>query len=394
MTWGWQQPYDAALREKDPGRLPERLVIAEKAIVKRLQELPGPADDLPEGQALREALNRLYALSPHEHHPPGQIQDEETDPTWRNWMRLAVPVGLGLTLASATVWMAVRRNDLNDDRRMAAAAEMQARRNSRTTIIPHAGDYPVIDAGSHEHGLPGTPAPSERDPRVIAKNRMDELGTGAQSKNPNASPEAPAPRRGFSIATSTTKAPDTIAKASGNVAKAPEVQLESARARDSVDESLVSTRANPAAQAAADSQTTSSPATEPQEKSERPRGTVSVSAGTYPSIRVPPELGSGATSSAESLQIGQSISRTDPVYPEEAERQHIDGTVKLRAFVGKDGTVENVEVMSGPPLLASAAVGAVRQWRYKPTFLGDQPIEVAQDITIVFRLVNASDEAN
>jgi TonB family protein len=385
MTWGWQQPYDAALREKDPGRLPERLVIAEKAIVKRLQELPGPADDLPEGRALREALNRLYALSPHEHHPPGQIQDEETDPTWRNWMRLAVPVGLGLTLASATAWMAVRRNDLNDDRRMAAAAEMQARRNSRTTII---------DAGSHQHGLPGAPAQSERDPRVIAKNRMDELGTGAQSKNPNASPEAPAPRRGFSIATSTTKAPDTIAKASGNVAKAPEVQLESARARDSVDEYLVSTRANPAAQAAADSQTTSSPATEPQENSERPRGTVSVSASTYPSIRVPPELRSGATSSAESLQIGESVSRIDPTYPEEAERQHIDGTVKLRAFVGKDGTVENVEVMSGQPLLASAAVSAVQHWRYEPTLLGDHPIEVAQDITIVFRRVDASDEAN
>jgi TonB family protein len=394
MTWGWQQPYDAALREKDPGRLPERLVIAEKAIVMRLQELPGPADDLPEGRALREALNRLYALSPQEHHPPGQIQDEETDPTCRNWMRLAVPVGLGLALASATAWMAVRRNDLNDDRRMAAAAEMQARRNSRTTIIPHAGDYPVIDAGSHEHGLRGAPAPSKRDPRVIAKNRMDQLGTGAQSKNPNASPEAPAPRRGFSIATSTTKAPDTIAKAPGNVANAPGAQVESARARDSVDKSLVSTRANPEAQAAEDSQSTSSPATEPQEKSERPRGTVSVNASTYPSIRVPPELRSGATSSAESLQIGESVFRIDPTYPEEAERQHIDGTIKLRAFVGIDGTVENVEVMSGPPLLASAAVSAVRHWRYKPTLLGDHPIEVAQDITIVFRRVDASDEAH
>jgi TonB family protein len=374
--------------------LPERLVIAEKAIVMRLQELPGPADDLPEGRALREALNRLYALSPHEQHPPGQIQDEETDPTWRNWMRLAVPVGLGLALASATAWMAVRRNDLNDERRTAAAAEMQARRNSRTTIIPHAGGYPIIDAGSHKHGLQGTPAPSARDPRVIAKNRMDELGAGAKGKNPNASPEAPAPRRGFSIGTSATKAPDTIAKASGNVDNAPEAQVESARARDSVDKSPVSTRANPAPQAAADSQSASSPATEPQEKSERPRVTVSVSASSYPSIRVPPELRSGATSSAESLQIGESVSRTDPTYPEEAERQHIDGTIKLRAFVGKDGTVENVEVMSGPPLLASAAVSAVRHWRYKPTLLGDHPIEVAQDITIVFRRVDASDEAN
>jgi protein TonB len=88
----------------------------------------------------------------------------------------------------------------------------------------------------------------------------------------------------------------------------------------------------------------------------------------------------------ESLQIGESISRTAPSYPEEAEKQVLEGTVKLRALIGKDGAVDDVKVMSGPPLLASAAVAAVRQWRYNPTFLGDQPIEVAEDITIVFRL--------
>ena len=379
MTLGWQQLYDAALREKEPSRLAERLVIAEKAIVQRLQELAGSADDLPEGRALREALNRLYALYPHEHHPPGQIQDDEIDPTRRNWMRLVVPVALGLTLASATTWMAERRNDLNEARRTAVAAEMQALRNSRTTIIPHGGNIPGINAGSHEYGSPRDPAPSARDSHPIAKNRTHGQGTGPQSQNPNVSPEAPAARRGSYVATSTTKARDTTAKASDNVAYAPEAQVESALSRDS---------------AAEDSQSTSSPATEPKEKSERPLGTVSVSSSTYPSIRVPPELRWGATSSAESLQIGQSISRTDPVYPEEAGRQHIEGTVKLRAIVGKDGAVDNVEVMSGPLLLASAAVDAVRQWRYKATLLGDQPIQVAEDVTIVFRLADASDEAN
>src|SRR5579863_6253433 len=210
MTWEWQQPYDAALRERDPSRLPERLVIAEKAIVRRLQQLPGPADELPEGRALREALNRLYALYPHEHHPPGRIRDEETDPARPNWMRLAVPLGLGLTLASATAWMAARRNDLNDARKMSAAAEMQARRNSRTPIIPLAADNPAVDADSHDHSSPGTPAPSARDPRVIAKNRMDEQGISGQSTNATVSPEALTARRSSSIAPSTTEAPDTI----------------------------------------------------------------------------------------------------------------------------------------------------------------------------------------
>jgi protein TonB len=72
----------------------------------------------------------------------------------------------------------------------------------------------------------------------------------------------------------------------------------------------------------------------------------------------------------------------------------VEGTVKLRAIVGKDGAVENVTVISGPPLLASAAVATVRQWRYKPTLLGDQPVEVAEDISIVFQLANARDPEN
>ena len=391
MTWGWQQHYDAALREKDPSRLPERLVLAEKAIVQRLQELPGAADELPEAQALREALNRLYALCPHEYHPPGQIHDEEKDPTRRSWMRLVVPIGLGLVLAAMMAWMATRKNDLNDSRRMAAAAELKALRNSQSTVIPEAGVNPAIDVGTHDYGSPGAPAPSARDPRGIAQNPKDGQRHRPQDKNPNVSREAPAAPQGSSAA---SKAPYTLGEASDKLANAPPAQVESARPRPSVRNSAVSTEADAAAQAPQDSQRTSSPVLESEKKSDRPRGTVSVSAGAYPSIRVPPELKSESSASAETLQIGQSISRTDPVYPDDAERQHIEGTVKLRAFVGKDGAVENVEVVSGPPLLASDAVDAVRQWRYRPTLLGNRPIEVAQDVTIVFRLVDASDDAH
>jgi TonB family protein len=393
MTWGWQQPYDAALREKDPRRLAERLVIAEKVIVQRLQELPGPAHGLPEGRALREALDRLYAMYPHERHPPGQIQGEETDPVRRNWMRLALPVGLGLMLASATAWVAARRNDLSEARRMAAAAETQARRNSRTTIIPGAGDNPVIGAASHEHGSPGA-AQSARGPNSITQNRMNGQRTDAQSKNPNISLEAPAGHGGSSVATPLTNAPETVPKASGNVANTPEAQVESARPRDSVDDSAVTAGRDSANHADVESRSSSASAAEPQDKLERPRGTVSVSASTYPSIRVPLQLRSEKSASAESLQIGESILRTGPAYPEEAQRQRVEGTVRLRAIVGKDGAVENVEVMSGPPLLAAAAVSAVRQWRYKPTLLGDRAIEVAEDVTIVFRLANATAAAN
>lgn len=388
MTWEWQQAYEAALRERDPIRLPERLTIAEKVILQRLQELPCPADNNPEGQALREALNRLYAFYPHEHYPPGLIHDEETDPTQRNWMRFALPLGLGLTLASGTAWMAARRSDLNDARKMAAAAEVKALRNSRTTI-PNRGDITFTASGDQEHALPSTPAPTTRDLRGVTKNRADGPGIGGETQNSQASFELPVARPN-TPATSVAKAPGDTARASDNVANTRGETIKSTEAQQrSVYESAVNEGADPSVQPAEGSQSTLSAATDPPEKSERTRGTVSVSASAYPSLRVPPGQKSEATLSAETLQIGQLISRIDPVYPQDAEREHMEGTVRLRAIVAKDGAVQNVEVMSGPPLLATAAVDALRQWRYNPTLLGNRPIEVTQDFTIVFRLVSA-----
>jgi TonB family protein len=119
---------------------------------------------------------------------------------------------------------------------------------------------------------------------------------------------------------------------------------------------------------------------------------VSVSFNTYPSIRVPPELKSQA--SGARLQIGSLISRVDPIYPEDSELQRIEGTVKLHAIIGRDGAVQSAEVISGPPLLVPAAVSAIRQWRYKPTLLGDQPIETGEDITIVFQLAKVTATRN
>jgi protein TonB len=88
------------------------------------------------------------------------------------------------------------------------------------------------------------------------------------------------------------------------------------------------------------------------------------------------------------------VSRVEPIYPEDARRQNIEGTVKVHAIVGKDGAVQGMEGISGPPLLVSAALSALRQWRYKPTLLGDQPIETGQDITIVFQLAKEAATPN
>jgi TonB family protein len=140
----------------------------------------------------------------------------------------------------------------------------------------------------------------------------------------------------------------------------------------------------------------STPAEAPavQKTSEILQGSVSTEMSRYPAIRISPELKKQAAQSGASLQIGEPISQLSPVYPEEAERQGIEGTVQLRALVGKDGAVENVEVVNGPSLLATAAVNAIRQWHFRPTLLGDQPIEVTEEITVVFRVRKTSAAGN
>ena len=75
-----------------------------------------------------------------------------------------------------------------------------------------------------------------------------------------------------------------------------------------------------------------------------------------------------------------------PQYPPEAGRARIEGTVVLMALIGKDGSVQDVRVESGLPLLAQAAIDAVKQWRYRPYLLNGEPIEVDSRITINFTL--------
>jgi protein TonB len=75
-----------------------------------------------------------------------------------------------------------------------------------------------------------------------------------------------------------------------------------------------------------------------------------------------------------------------PQYPSEAGRERIEGTVVLLAVIGTDGAVKDVQLESGPPLLAQAAIDAVKQWRYKPYFMNGVPVEIDSRITINFTM--------
>jgi peptidyl-prolyl cis-trans isomerase A (cyclophilin A) len=83
---------------------------------------------------------------------------------------------------------------------------------------------------------------------------------------------------------------------------------------------------------------------------------------------------------------GLLISKTPPVYPIDAKKAGVSGTVVLLATIGTDGSVKDLRVLSGPDLLRQAALDAVQQWRYRPYLLNGQPVEVRTTINIIFTL--------
>lgn len=86
------------------------------------------------------------------------------------------------------------------------------------------------------------------------------------------------------------------------------------------------------------------------------------------------------------VQQARLVSEKMPVYPDEAKRAHIQGTVVLRAIIAKDGTVRDLDVIEGQCALTESAITAVRSWRYKPTIINGEPVEVDTTINVVFTL--------
>ncbi len=83
---------------------------------------------------------------------------------------------------------------------------------------------------------------------------------------------------------------------------------------------------------------------------------------------------------------GNIIYRVQPAYPPIARQARIQGSVELRAIISKAGTIENLVVVSGHPMLVKSAMEAVRQWRYRPYLLNNEPIEVETEVTVNFVL--------
>jgi periplasmic protein TonB len=112
--------------------------------------------------------------------------------------------------------------------------------------------------------------------------------------------------------------------------------------------------------------------------------------GRYPPL--PPS--SQTTKAKERIVVGgeveaaKLISGTPPEYPTLARMARAEGTVRLAAVIGRDGTIQDLRVLGGHPLLIKAAVEAVERWRYQPTLLDGKPVEVETEIEVRFKLSN------
>jgi protein TonB len=86
------------------------------------------------------------------------------------------------------------------------------------------------------------------------------------------------------------------------------------------------------------------------------------------------------------MMEGNLIHRVQPVYPPIARQARVSGTVVLQAVISREGSIENLQVVSGHPMLVRAAIDAVRQWRYRPYILNGDPLEVDTQVTVNFVL--------
>jgi protein TonB len=119
-------------------------------------------------------------------------------------------------------------------------------------------------------------------------------------------------------------------------------------------------------------------------------GTGGVAGGLFASLnntpvvpRVVPKQ-TGPVHLSSGVVAGMIISRPEPVYPAIAKAAHVQGAVILHAIISKQGTIENLSVISGNGMLVNAARDAVSRWRYRPYLLNGEPTEVETSVTVNF----------
>ena len=88
------------------------------------------------------------------------------------------------------------------------------------------------------------------------------------------------------------------------------------------------------------------------------------------------------------VQAARLVCRVQPIYPQDARMNRVSGTVRFHVIVGKDCSVKDIQVVSGPDPLVGAARDAVSRWRYRPTLFNGEPVEIDTTIDVIFALNN------
>src|SRR5580704_17469187 len=114
-------------------------------------------------------------------------------------------------------------------------------------------------------------------------------------------------------------------------------------------------------------------------------GAIIDSVGTGPAVVVKREVPTKLSISS-GVMVGNLLEKTMPQYPAVARVAGIQGVVVLQATISQNGLIQNLRVISGPPMLQRAAMDAVRSWRYKPYLLNGDPVEVETTVNVVFNL--------
>jgi protein TonB len=107
-----------------------------------------------------------------------------------------------------------------------------------------------------------------------------------------------------------------------------------------------------------------------------------------PSVAEPAKIPAKPTVVGGDVQAAKLLKKVIPAYPPLARQARVSGTVQLIGVIAKDGTIQQLQVVGGHPLLVKAALDAVRQWIYRPTLLNGQAVEVIAPIDVIFTLSN------
>jgi TonB family protein len=304
-----------------------------------------PADRVPERGIAETYLSKSSLFrEPKAPSSSSEPSAAESEKPRVNWMDFRVHLGPGWVLVASMVFlaslsfaagMAVRRGDLGVFSRSSQDKSPEHSAPNQETV-PHATpsgaaakpwNIEIVDSSNRRWNIPG------KSPAVPASQHSDGLPAPGLETGSAILPPATPPN-------ATGKAPDGEKK--------PPVVL-------SLPETSLAASGN-------------------------------VAISSQRSFRVPTDSSTEASQPGKNLHVGQLVNLVEPVYPPDAEKNHIEGTVKLHATIGADGSIKDLQPLNGPPSLFPAALTAVRQWRYNPTLLNGRPIETQEDISLVFRL--------